>query len=59
MSDKLPSKTAKEIIKIIENKGFVKVRQSGSHAILEIMTTEELPFLFIQINPWEKDCYAK
>lgn len=33
MSDKLPSKTAKEIIKIIESNGFIKVRQSGSHAI--------------------------
>ncbi len=33
MSSKLPAITANELIKIIEKKGFVKVRQSGSHAI--------------------------
>ncbi len=35
MSFKLPAVTAKEIIKIIERKGFVRVRQSGSHAIFK------------------------
>jgi len=35
MSRKLPAFTAKQIIKIIEGKGFVKVRQSGSHAIFK------------------------
>ena len=30
---KLPRLTAKEIIKIIEKKGFILVRQSGSHRI--------------------------
>jgi len=33
MSDKLPRVTAKEIIKVLENKGFSLVRQSGSHKI--------------------------
>ena len=30
---KLPVITAKKLIKILNKKGFVKVRQSGSHAI--------------------------
>ena len=30
---KLPRLTAKEMIKIVEKKGFVFVRQSGSHRI--------------------------
>ena len=30
---KLPRLTAKEIVKLIEKKGFVLVRQSGSHKI--------------------------
>lgn len=30
---KLPKLTAKEIIKLIQKKGFVLVRQSGSHRI--------------------------
>jgi predicted RNA binding protein YcfA (HicA-like mRNA interferase family) len=33
MSEKLPALKSAEIIKIVEKKGFVKVRQSGSHAI--------------------------
>ena len=33
MSSKLPSVNAKYLIKVIEKKGFKKVRQSGSHAI--------------------------
>lgn len=33
MSPKLPAVNCKDIIKIIERKGFRKVRQSGSHAI--------------------------
>ncbi|MBP9096110.1 MAG: type II toxin-antitoxin system HicA family toxin [Ignavibacteria bacterium] len=33
MSNKLPSLTCKEIIKILEKKGFHFSRQSGSHAI--------------------------
>ena len=33
MSSKIPSVTAKDLIRLIESKGFVKVRQSGSHAI--------------------------
>ena len=33
MSQKLPRVTAKDIIRILEKKGFVLVRQSGSHRI--------------------------
>jgi len=33
MSRKLPAVNAKDIIKVLERKGFFKVRQSGSHAI--------------------------
>ena len=33
MSNKLPRIKAKDIIKILEKKGFVLVRQSGSHKI--------------------------
>lgn len=33
MSNKLPSLTCKEVIKILEKKGFYFSRQSGSHAI--------------------------
>jgi predicted RNA binding protein YcfA (HicA-like mRNA interferase family) len=33
MSTKLPVVTAKELIKILEQKGFSFSRQSGSHAI--------------------------
>lgn len=33
MSRKLPAVTANEIIKVLERKGFIKVRQSGSHGI--------------------------
>lgn len=33
MSRKLPAVTAKQIIRVLEKKGFVLVRQSGSHAI--------------------------
>ena len=33
MSDKLPRIKARNIIKILEKKGFVLVRQSGSHKI--------------------------
>ncbi|MBN2535682.1 MAG: type II toxin-antitoxin system HicA family toxin [Spirochaetales bacterium] len=33
MSNKLPRITAKEIIKILEKKGFSLSRQSGSHKI--------------------------
>ena len=29
----MPSLTARQIIRVIEGKGFVHVRQSGSHAI--------------------------
>lgn len=35
MSSKLPAITAKDLVKTIEKKGFVKVRQSGSHAIFK------------------------
>ncbi len=33
MTKKLPRITARQIIKILGNKGFVLVRQSGSHKI--------------------------
>lgn len=33
MSQRLPALAARQIIRIIEQKGFVQVRQSGSHAI--------------------------
>ena len=33
MSTKFPVKNAKELIKILEKKGFTFSRQSGSHAI--------------------------
>lgn len=33
MSNKLPSITCKQLIKILEKKGFYFSRQSGSHAI--------------------------
>jgi predicted RNA binding protein YcfA (HicA-like mRNA interferase family) len=33
MSTKLPAKNSKELIKILEKKGFIFSRQSGSHAI--------------------------
>ena len=33
MSPKLPSLTAREVIKLAEAQGFFKVRQKGSHAI--------------------------
>ena len=33
MTKRLPRITARQIIKILENKGFVLVRQSGSHKI--------------------------
>ena len=33
MSRKLPATSAKRLIKILDKKGFVQVRQSGSHAI--------------------------
>lgn len=35
MSEKLPAVSAKELIKLIEKSGFIKVRQSGSHAIFK------------------------
>lgn len=33
MSKKFPVKNSKELIKILEKKGFIFSRQSGSHAI--------------------------
>ena len=33
MRSRLPALTAREVIKLLDEKGFVKVRQSGSHAI--------------------------
>ncbi len=33
MSEKLPALRSTELIKLVEKKGFVKVRQNGSHAI--------------------------
>lgn len=33
MSNKLPSITCKQLIKVLEGKGFYFSRQSGSHAI--------------------------
>lgn len=33
MSIRFPAVTSKQIIKLLEQKGFIKVRQSGSHAI--------------------------
>ena len=33
MTQKLPRVTAKDIIRVLEKKGFVLVRQSGSHRI--------------------------
>lgn len=33
MSNKLPSITCKQLVKILEKKGFCFSRQSGSHAI--------------------------
>ena len=33
MSSRLPAVSSKELVKLLELKGFVKVRQSGSHAI--------------------------
>ncbi len=35
MTPKLPSVTAREIIVILERKGYVRARQSGSHLILK------------------------
>jgi predicted RNA binding protein YcfA (HicA-like mRNA interferase family) len=34
MSEKLPRVTAQEIIRILEKRGFVMTRQSGSHKII-------------------------
>jgi len=34
MSGRLPSISSRKLIKILERHGFVRVRQSGSHAIL-------------------------
>ncbi len=33
MSQKLPRVTAKDVIRVLEKKGFILVRQSGSHKI--------------------------
>jgi predicted RNA binding protein YcfA (HicA-like mRNA interferase family) len=33
MSPKLPTLNAREIIRILQARGFVQVRQSGSHAV--------------------------
>ena len=33
MTPRLPQLTARQIIAILQRKGFVRVRQSGSHAI--------------------------
>ena len=33
MSERLPSLSARQIIEVLEQRGFVLVRQSGSHAI--------------------------
>lgn len=33
MSKRTPAVTAKDLMKLLERKGFAKVRQSGSHAI--------------------------
>lgn len=35
MSEKLPRTTAGKIIKVLEKRGFVCVRQSGSHKIFK------------------------
>ncbi len=35
MTPKLPSVTAREIIVILERKGYIRARQSGSHIILK------------------------
>jgi len=35
MSEKLPRITAEKIIKVLEKRGFVCVRQSGSHKIFK------------------------
>ena len=34
MSRRLPTLTARKLISILERRGFVRVRQSGSHVIL-------------------------
>ena len=33
MSPRLPSLTARDLIRIVEAQGFIKIRQKGSHAI--------------------------
>ena len=46
MSEKLPRLSASEIIKILEKRGFVLARQSGSHKIYkdEIGNRATVPF---------------
>ena len=34
MTARLPSLTAREVLSVLRRKGFVVVRQSGSHAVL-------------------------
>lgn len=43
----IPSLNAKQLIRILLKKGFIQVRQSGSHIILNILTEGLLQFLFI------------
>jgi len=33
MTPRLPARTAREVIRVLEQHGFERVRQSGSHAI--------------------------
>ena len=35
MSPRLPTLTSQEVLVILERKGFVQVRQSGSHIVLK------------------------
>ncbi|MDP8924124.1 MAG: type II toxin-antitoxin system HicA family toxin [Chloroflexota bacterium] len=34
MSPRLPTRSADEVLRILERKGFLRVRQSGSHVVL-------------------------
>ena len=46
MTKRLPRITARQIIKILENKGFVLVRQSGSHKIYKNAEGQRVTVLF-------------
>lgn len=35
MSDRVPAMTAREVLRLLARRGFVRARQSGSHIILQ------------------------